>query len=99
MFKRLHAEPATGSVTIWIGGERYSARPTDTVSAAMLAAGAIPCRTSAVSGAPRAPYCMMGVCFDCLVSIDGVGNRQACLVRVKDGMRIEMQRGKRELGK
>jgi len=50
-----------------------------------------------VSGAPRAPYCMMGVCFDCLVTIDGVGNRQACLVRVTDGMAIAMQRGKREL--
>ena len=41
---------------------------------------------------------MMGVCFDCLVTIDGVGNRQACLVRVREGMRVEMQRGKRELG-
>ena len=33
-----------------------------------------------VTGAPRAPYCLMGVCFDCLVTIDGVGNRQGCLV-------------------
>jgi len=40
----------------------------------------------------------MGVCFDCLVVIDGVGNRQACLVPVQDGMAIESQRGKRELG-
>ena len=40
-----------------------------------------------VSGAPRAPYCMMGVCFDCLVTIDGVGNRQGCLVPVREGMR------------
>ena len=32
---------------------------------------------------------MMGVCFDCLVTIDGVGNRQACLVRVREGMRVE----------
>jgi sarcosine oxidase subunit alpha len=41
---------------------------------------------------------MMGVCFDCLVVIDGVGNRQACLVAVRDGMAVESQRGKRELG-
>jgi sarcosine oxidase subunit alpha len=41
---------------------------------------------------------MMGVCFDCLVVVDGVGNRQGCMVRVQDGMRIEIQRGKRELG-
>ena len=42
---------------------------------------------------------MMGVCFDCLVTIDGVGNRQGCLVRVREGMRIETQQGKREAGR
>lgn len=101
MFKRLQPDAAasTSAVTIWVGGERCPARATDTVAAAMLASGVVQCRTSAVSGAPRAPYCMMGVCFDCLVTIDGIGNRQACLTRVRDGMRIEMQRGKRELGK
>jgi sarcosine oxidase subunit alpha len=40
----------------------------------------------------------MGVCFDCLVVIDGVGNRQSCLVPVREGMAVETQRGKRELG-
>jgi len=41
----------------------------------------------------------MGVCFDCLVSIDGIGNRQACLVQVAQGMRVETQQGKREVGR
>ena len=50
-----------------------------------------------MSGAPRAPYCMMGVCFDCLMTIDGVASRQACLVPVREGMRIERQRGARTL--
>jgi predicted molibdopterin-dependent oxidoreductase YjgC len=38
---------------------------------------------------------MMGVCFDCLVEIDGVGNRQACLTPVAEGMRVRRQRGAR----
>jgi predicted molibdopterin-dependent oxidoreductase YjgC len=42
---------------------------------------------------------MMGVCFECLVTIDGVGNRQACLVRVVDGMKVETQAGAREFGR
>jgi hypothetical protein len=42
---------------------------------------------------------MMGVCFDCLVTIDGVGNRQGCLVRVRDGMQVGIQLGKCELGR
>ena len=50
-----------------------------------------------MSGAKRAPYCMMGVCFECLVTIDGVGNRQACLIPVSAGMRVETQSGARAI--
>jgi hypothetical protein len=42
---------------------------------------------------------MMGVCFECLVTIDGIGSRQGCLVPVTDGMRIEIQKGKRKIGR
>jgi len=35
----------------------------------------------------------MGVCFDCLVEVDGVANRQGCLIPVRDGMRIRRQTG------
>jgi sarcosine oxidase subunit alpha len=42
---------------------------------------------------------MMGVCFDCLVTIDGVGNRQGCVVSVREGMVIETQQGRREVGR
>jgi sarcosine oxidase subunit alpha len=97
MFKRL-PESAGAAVRVTIDGESHEAREGDTVAAALLAAGLSHCRTTPVSGAPRAPYCMMGVCFDCLVTIDGVGNRQGCLVRVREGMAIATQRGKRELG-
>ena len=96
MFQRLPDAPPP-AVRIFIEGEAYEARAGDSVAAALLAAGRELCRTTAVTGAPRAPYCMMGVCFDCLVTIDGVGNRQGCLVTVRDGMRIEIQRGKRAL--
>ncbi len=95
MFQRLH-DPDADIVSLSVDGIPIDARAGDSVAAALLAAGIVSCRTTPVSGAPRAPYCMMGVCFDCLVTIDGVGNRQACLVRVRHGMRVETQRGKRE---
>jgi sarcosine oxidase subunit alpha len=97
MFKRLD-EKAT-KLAIKIDGRTIEAREGDTVAAAMLAAGVDHCRTTAVSGTPRAPYCLMGICFDCLVTIDGVGNRQGCLVPVRAGMAIETQAGKREAGR
>ena len=98
MFARL---PETGAktVSLTIDGKPVDARAGDTVAAALLAAGFDHCRTTPVGGAPRAPYCMMGVCFECLVTIDGVGNRQGCLVPVTEGMQIEIQKGKREIGR
>jgi sarcosine oxidase subunit alpha len=99
MFQRLQLDGPVATVAIKIDGHPFSARRGDSVAAALLEVGLDRCRTTPVSGAPRAPYCMMGVCFDCLVTIDGVGNRQACMVRVRDGMEVEFQHGKRELGK
>ncbi len=97
MFKRLDETGAT--VTIEIDGKAVRAHFGDTVASALLAAGIDHCRTTPVSGAPRAPYCLMGVCFECLCTIDGIGSRQGCLVPVRDGMRIETQQGKREAGR
>jgi NADH dehydrogenase/NADH:ubiquinone oxidoreductase subunit G len=97
MFKRADND-ARRSVTIHVEGIAVAAREGDSVSAALLACGLDVRRTTAVSGAPRLPYCMMGVCFDCLVTIDGVGSRQGCLVPVTDGMQVEIQKGKRETG-
>ena len=95
MLRRLRDTAA--AVTIAVDGVSLSARAGDTVAAALLAGGIWAFRTSGASGTARAPYCMMGVCFDCLVAIDGVGSRQACLVPVREGMRIETQRGRRAL--
>jgi D-hydroxyproline dehydrogenase subunit gamma len=98
MFKRSD-DDARAPVEIFVDGVSVRARTGDTVSAALLASGLDARRATAVSGAPRLPYCMMGVCFDCLVTIDGVGNRQGCLVPVSPGMKIEVQKGKREIGR
>jgi predicted molibdopterin-dependent oxidoreductase YjgC len=97
MFRR-QTEARRPALTIRIDGVATEAREGDSVAAAMLAAGHLTARKTPVSGAPRAPYCLMGVCFECLVTVDGVGNRQGCMVLVRDGMRIETQQGKREYG-
>ena len=48
-------------------------------------------RRSPVSGEKRAPFCFMGVCHECLMEIDGMPDQQACLIEVKDGMKVERQ--------
>ncbi len=69
-----------------------------TVAAVLLAEGIRSCRETPVSGAPRGPYCMMGICFECLVVIDGEPNQQACMRHVREGMSIERQHGVAQIG-
>jgi len=82
-----------------IDGQSVETRAGDTVATALLAADILACRVSAVSESPRGPYCLMGVCFECLVTVDGVGNRQGCLIEVREGMAIETQSRRREAGR
>ena len=96
MFRRLH-DAGGKSVTIDFEGDALQVGAQETVAAALMAAGAGHSRTTPVSGAPRLPFCMMGVCFDCLVEIDGVPNKQACMETVREGMKIRRQDGKRRL--
>jgi len=90
-------EGAGAKVTLSFEGQTVEALEGDSVAAALLLAGAGATRTTPRTGAPRAAYCMMGVCFDCLMVIDGEANRQACMVPVRDGMRVERQKGTGDL--
>ncbi len=80
-------------MTITIEGQSVRVPAGESVAAAVLVHALGYTRTTPISGAPRAPLCMMGVCFECLMEIDGVANRQACLVPVAEGMRIRPQDG------
>lgn len=59
------------------------------VGAALMTNGIVSWRTTRVAGRPRGLFCGIGVCFDCLLTIDGEPNQRACCVEVVDGMRIE----------
>lgn len=86
MFRRLHESRLT--VRLLVDGMPVTAAEGDSVAAALLLAGKPVFRHSVVGGAPRGPYCGMGVCFDCLVTVDGAANRQACLTPVREGMQV-----------
>ncbi len=44
----------------------------------------------------RAPYCLMGVCFECLMEINGKADVQSCLVGIEEGMTVKRQRNPQE---
>lgn len=90
MFRRI-ANDLPDDVAVVVDGVAVRGRRGDTVAALLLAAGKISFRISSVSGLPRGPYCMMGSCFECLVRINGVADRQGCIVEIADGMTVETQ--------
>ncbi len=82
------------TVSIEFEGIALDVPETTTVAAAVLShGGKTHTRLSPASGEKRGPYCFMGVCHECLVEIDGIPNQQACIIEVKEGMKIRRQLG------
>lgn len=78
-------------VAVSFDGETLELPQGANLAAALLAAGVRVFRHTPVSGAPRAPFCMMGACFECLVEIDGV-LQQACMIDVTEGLVVTRPR-------
>ncbi|KRE14510.1 hypothetical protein ASE66_14165 [Bosea sp. Root483D1] len=97
MFRRIEPSAPEGGPALTFEGREIVFYPGDSLAAALLAAGIGALRQSPVDASPRAPYCMMGVCFECLVEIDGRQNQQACLTPAHDGMVVRRQIGARQL--
>ena len=96
MFKLIEALPEAerpATLSIEVENRIVTAREGQTLATALLGAGVVPFRHTAVSSAPRAPLCLMGVCFDCLVEVDGAQNVQSCMVEVRQGMQVCLPTG------
>lgn len=73
-------------IALTVNGASVLAREDETVATLLLRLGHRTFGRNPVTGAPRAPACMMGVCFGCLCEIDGRAESQACLEPVRAGM-------------
>jgi len=83
----------TGLVAFTFDGRDLTAEPGQSIAAALLAAGIRSWRTTRVGGRPRGLFCGIGICFDCLVTVNGTASRRACLTEVGGGDRVEHQEG------
>ena len=97
MFEPMSGLPAGPLVTIEIDGRAVAVRAGLSLAIALMEAGVVPLRRTPVSGAPRSPLCLMGVCFECLCEVDGRQNMQSCMTMVADGMRVRLARGARRM--
>jgi D-hydroxyproline dehydrogenase subunit gamma len=97
MFRQLQNSTVEKTVSIIVDGEPVCAIEGETVAGVLLRQSPMFTRETPVKGSERAPYCLMGVCFECLAVVDGVPSVQTCLTIVSDGMRVERQKGRREV--
>jgi hypothetical protein len=73
---------------ITLDGRAIDCRAGQTIAAALTAAGVDAWRTTRGDGAPRGLFCGIGVCFDCLLTVNDEGPMRACLVTARPGDRL-----------
>lgn len=99
LFRKLPSGSAQApTLGLSVDGESVRAELGDTVAAVLLRLAPPLSRTTPVKGSVRAPYCLMGVCFECLAVVDGVASTQTCLVEVREGMCVQRQHGRPQVG-
>src|SRR3954471_4759304 len=85
--KHPNMRPTGSPVGFRFDGREIEALEGETIAAALAASDIVAVR-QARSGAPRGPFCGMGVCFDCLVTVNGRPSQRACLTKIEAGMNV-----------
>jgi aerobic-type carbon monoxide dehydrogenase small subunit (CoxS/CutS family) len=87
---RLQSVQRNTPVTIWVNGCKVPAFKDELLHAVLLAAGFRKLRQSVSQKGQRGFFCGMGVCYECLVTVDGIPQTRACITPVYEGMRVEI---------
>lgn len=93
----VHGDMPEPRILLTVDGVQVKAWEGELVASVLLRTKPYRARTTPVGEVARAPYCLMGVCFDCLAIVDGQPSVQTCIVAVRDGMVIERQHGLRKI--
>ena len=82
-----------GLVRVFVDGKELYGVEGEPI-AAMLGANNIRVhRYTKKRGEPRGIFCAIGRCTDCVMIVDGVPNIRTCITPLREGMKIETQRG------
>jgi hypothetical protein len=77
--------PGAGTpISIVVDGVPTAGIAGQTIAGLLLGDGRLAWRT-ARSGRPRGAFCGIGVCYDCLVAVNGLRDVRACQRRATDG--------------
>lgn len=94
-FCRPETDPAhpeqTATLTITVDDTAYTGVAGQTLAGVLLASGRTQWRRTSAQGRPRGLFCGIGVCFDCIATVNGVRDVRLCQRRAADGDRVETQ--------
>jgi len=79
-------------VNFTFNGESFKGVAGQSIAAALMAEGVRELRKTRFDKEPRLIFCGIGICFDCVVVVNGIANQRACLVEITDGAKIESQK-------
>ena len=78
----------SGQISFTFNGDNYEGAQGQSIAAALMASGVRELRTTRFHNEPRLIFCGIGVCFDCVVVVNGVANQRACLVEIQQDDQI-----------
>jgi len=81
-------------IVFYYNGQEVEAYPTETIAAALHAAGVRKLGTSPELHRPRGLFCAIGNCSSCFMIVNGKPNMRVCVIKVEPGMHVEEQEGK-----
>ena len=82
---------AAGDLVINFEGRELRGEHGQTLAGVLIANRILDWRTTSVSNEPRGLYCGIGVCFDCVLVVDGEADVRACMRRATDGAVLQRQ--------
>ncbi|SDS12640.1 (2Fe-2S)-binding protein [Microterricola viridarii] len=82
---------ATRALSLSVDGEPVDGVDGQSIAGVILASGRLSWRRTSSEGKPRGLFCGIGVCFDCIVTVNGERDVRACQRRAADGDVIQSQ--------
>lgn len=79
----------SNDISFYFNGEKFTGSQGQSIAAALIASEQRELRRTRFGEEPRSIFCGIGICFDCVVSIDGVANQRACLIEISNDMKVE----------
>jgi aerobic-type carbon monoxide dehydrogenase small subunit (CoxS/CutS family) len=79
----------TEKVSFSFNGKDFQCESGQTIAAALIAADQRELRSTRFGNELRSIFCGIGICYDCVVVVDGIANQRSCLIEARDGMKVE----------